>query len=306
MRCGVFYDTRRPTVLRPVLDCPESPTPNPDSPITMTSMRPISRLVGSAALFLVLSPGCTPATEITELDLPSDRPLRAAFLLVEGVYNTELMAPWDVLQHTRYHSAPHPGIEVFTVAATAEPVTTAEGLRIVPDFTLETAPPVDILVVPSAEHSRDTDREDEKMIAWVQQTGAEARFVMSLCWGAFILAEAGLLDDHACTTFPEDLRSFVEAFPELDLRVNVSFVHDGRVLTSQGGARSYDVAMYLVDLLFGEDVARGIGSGLLIEWPPAPETRVPFVSDPRMTRDSHARRHQDSSQSNNKDERPPQ
>lgn len=244
------------------------------------------RLAGVLTLALLGSPGCMPSAELPELDLPVDRPLRAGFLLVNGVYNTELMAPWDVFQHTRYHSAPHPGIEVFTVSATAEPVTTAEGLRIVPDFTFDTAPPLDILVVPSAQHSRDTDRTDKEMIAWVRQAGSEARFVMSLCWGAFILAEAGLLDDHACTTFPEDLRTFVEAFPELDLRVNVSFVHDGGVLTSQGGARSYDVAMYLVDLLFGKQVAQGIGAGLLIEWPPPPENRYPFVSDPRMTRDS--------------------
>ncbi len=210
--------------------------------------------------------------------------MRAGFLLIDGVYNTELMAPWDVFQHTRYHSAPHPGIEVFTVARSSQPVSTAEGLRIVPDFTFESAPPVDILVVPSAEHSRDADRQDEAVIAWVRQVGSQARFVMSLCWGAFVLAEAGLLDDHACTTFPEDLRSFAEAFPHLDLRVNVSFVHDGNVLTSQGGARSYDVAMYLVDLIFGETVARAVGKGLLIEWPTPEELRYPFVSDPLMSR----------------------
>lgn len=244
------------------------------------------RMASAGLLALLASPGCTPADELPELELPAERALKAGFLLVEGVYNTELMAPWDVFQHTRYHSSPHPGIEVFTVAATADPVLTAEGLRILPDYTFDTAPPLDILVVPSAEHSRGTDRDNEAMIGWVRAAGSEARFVMSLCWGAFILAEAGLLDGHACTTFPEDLRTFVEAFPELDLRVNVSFVHDGKVLTSQGGARSYDVAMYLVDRLFGKAVAQGIGQGLLIDWPPSATDRVPFISDPRLTRGS--------------------
>lgn len=262
------------------------------------------RLPGVLALVLLVSPGCGRATVLPELDLPPDRPLRAGFLLVDGVYNTELMAPWDVFQHTRYHADPHPGIEVFTVAATLAPVTTAEGLRILPDHTFASAPSLDILVVPSAENSRDSDRENEEMINWVRQAGSEARFVMSLCWGAFILAEAGLLDDHVCTTFPEDLRFFVEAFPDLDLRINVSFVHDGRVLTSQGGARSYDVAMYLVDLLFGEQVARGIGSGLLIEWPPAPENRYPFVSDPRLMRGSQERQQDVPAQSTDLDESP--
>ena len=222
--------------------------------------------------------------EVPELQVPTDRPLRAGFLLVDGVYNTELMAPWDVFQHTQYHSAPLPGIEVLTIAQQDGPVTTAEGLTIIPDHSFATAPPLDILVVPSAEHSRDSDRTNEELIAWVRQAGAQARFVVSLCWGAFILAEAGLLDNHACTTFPGDFRSFAETFPDLDLRVNVSFVHDGGVLTSQGGTRSYDVAMYLVDLIFGELVAQGVGAGLLIDWPTPPDLRYPFVSDPRVTR----------------------
>lgn len=230
--------------------------------------------------------GSLAATEIPDLELSNDRPVRAGFLLVEGVYNTELMAPWDVFQHTRYHSSPHPGIEVMTIAQEKTPITTAEGLTIAPDHSFATAPPLDILVVPSAEHSRDSDRTNAELIAWVKTAGSEAKFVVSLCWGAFILAEAGLLDNHACTTFPGELQFFAETYPDLDLRINVSFVHDGGVLTSQGGIRSYDVAMYLVDLLFGEEVAKGVGSGLLIEWPTPPELRFPFVSDPRMTRKS--------------------
>ena len=228
------------------------------------------------------------AAAAVPFELPNDRPLRAGFLLVDGVYNTELMAPWDVLQHTIYHTDPHPGIEVFTVAQSSAPVTTAEGLSIVPDFTFETAPDIDILVVPSANHSRDDDRSNEKLISWVRRVGNEARFVVSLCWGAFILAEAGLLDDHACTTFPGDYDSFARAFPDLDLRINASFVHDGKILTSQGGVRSYDVAMYLVELLFGEAAARGIGGGLLIDWPMDPARGETFISDPSMVRQSTA------------------
>lgn len=230
-------------------------------------------------LALVAGLASSPGAVVAADTLPGDRPLRAGFLIVDGVYNTELMAPWDVFQHTVYHSAPHPGIEVFTVAPEDRPITTAEGLKIVPDHTFETAPELDILVVPSAEHSRDDHRKDERLIAWVSQAGSGARFIVSLCWGAFILAEAGLLDGHACTTFPGDYQSFAEAFPTLDVKVNASFVHDGKVLTSQGGARSYDVAIYLVDLIFGERVAQGVGSGLLIDWPWSESTRPAYVTD---------------------------
>ncbi len=111
----------------------------------------------------------------------------------------------------------------------------------------------------------------------MRETGGKAFYVMSLCDGAFVLAAAGLLDGVACTTFPGDQDRFAEMFPHLDLKRGVSFVHDGKALTSEGGARSFDVAMYLADLLYGEKVAQGIGRGLLIPWPPAAGTMPALV-----------------------------
>lgn len=246
-------------------------------------------LLASTALLLFLAVGSAELlrAEATPASLPltssEDPPIRAGFLIVDGVYNTELTAPFDVFQHTAAHAGSASGIEVFTVSPHGQQVTTAEGLRILPDYSFETAPPIDILVVPSGEHSREGDRQNRELIEWVRRTGSEARFVVSLCWGAFILAEAGLLDGLSSTTFPGDYQRFAETFPEVDLRINVTFVHDGRVLTSEGGARSYDVAMYLVDLLFGEEITRAIGQGLLIPWPPSGGERPAYVTDPGMS-----------------------
>ncbi|NJL28060.1 MAG: glutamine amidotransferase [Thermoanaerobaculia bacterium] len=213
-------------------------------------------------------------------DLPADRPLTAGFLIVDGVYNSELMAPYDVLQHTIFHTKPRPGIEVFTVSPDGAAVTTFEGLKIVPHYSFASAPPIDVLVVPSAEHSMDSDLENEAMIGWVREVGAKARVVLSLCDGAFVLAKAGLLEGRAVTTFPGDQDRFAEMFPHLDLRREVSFVHDGSALTSQGGAKSYDPAMYLVDHLYGEKVAQGVGRGLIIPWPPTAAAMPAVVVHP--------------------------
>lgn len=200
-------------------------------------------------------------------ELPRDRPLRAGFLVVHGVYNSELMAPYDILQHTKFHT--EPAIEVFTVSPMGEPVITFEGLTLTPHYGFDDHPEIDILVVPSAEGSMDADLRNRTMMEWVREVGGKASYVMSLCDGAFVLAEAGLLEGRSSTTFPGDQDQFAESFPELDLVRGVSFVHDGPAMTSQGGARSYDVAMYLVDHLYGEEVARGVGRGLVIDWPPA-------------------------------------
>lgn len=197
--------------------------------------------------------------------MPSQQ-LNAAFLVVDGVYNTELVAPMDVLQHTVFHD--EHGINVFTVSASTTPITTFEGLKIIPDYSFEndSLPVIDILIVPSARHSMDSDLENEKLIEFVRKSGKQASFVMSLCDGAFVLAKAGLLEMHQCTTFPGDVEKFKSAFPQLNVHEGISFVHDRKMITSAGGAKSYDPALYLVELLYGKKAADGIGKGLVIDW----------------------------------------
>jgi len=187
------------------------------------------------------------------------------------------MAPYDILHHTPFHTKPDPGIEVFTVSPTGESVITFEGLTVTPDYGFDDHPEIDILVVPSAEGSMDADLRNRRMMDWVREVGGKARYVVSLCDGAFVLASAGLLDGRRVTTFPGDQDRFAETFPDLDLVRGVSFVHDGPVLTSQGGARSYDVAMHLVDHIFGQTVTRGVGRGLIIDWPPPPTLHAEIV-----------------------------
>jgi transcriptional regulator GlxA family with amidase domain len=224
----------------------------------------------SPLLALVLV--CVAGVRTEAAEVPADRSLQVAFLVVDGGYNSELIAPYDILHHTVFHT--EPGMELFTVSPTGAAITTFEGLTIEAHHSFESAPPIDVLVVPSAKHSMDSDLQNEAMMAWVREVGASAMYVVSLCDGAFVLASAGLLDDVASTTFPGDVDRYIAAFPHLDVRRDVSFVHDGRMLTSQGGARSYDVAMYLVDHIYGEAVARGVGGGLVITWPPVAGTML--------------------------------
>ena len=227
--------------------------------------RPLLSFFVSILLAAGLAPVAAPA-----VDLPADRPLRAGFLIVDGVYNTELTAPYDIFNHSIY--AVQPGIETFTVSPDGKIITTAEGLRIVPDHSFATAPPIDILVVPSADGSREKDLQNRAMIDWVRRVGSEARYVISLCWGAFVLAEAGLLDGLAATTFPGDRDLLEKRHSKIEVQREVSFVHHGKALTSAGGAKSFEVALYLVDHLYGEPVAQRVAGGLVIDWPPEPGT----------------------------------
>ncbi len=190
-----------------------------------------------------------------------------AFLIMNGTFNTELTAPYDIFQHTIFRKNIK-AMNVFTVADTDEAITTFEGLRIIPDYNYlkDSLPKIDILVVPSAEHHLDSDLENEAMINFVKQVDRDALFITSHCDGAFVLAKAGLLENSVSTTFPSDIDKMRETFPSLDIRKEVLFVHDGKYITSAGGAKSFEAALYLCEILYGEEVAQSLAGGLVIDW----------------------------------------
>lgn len=190
-----------------------------------------------------------------------------AFLIMDGTYNTELTAPFDIFQHTVFRDSIK-AMNVFTVANTDAPITTFEGMRILPDYNYlnDNLPTIDILVVPSAEHHLDSDLEDEAMLNFIKKVDSQAQFVTSHCDGAFVLAEAELLDNHVSTTFPSDIDAMKERFPKLDIRKDVLFVHDGKYITSAGGAKSFEAALYLCEFLYGKEIAESLANGLVIDW----------------------------------------
>ncbi|KOY51106.1 DJ-1/PfpI family protein [Polaribacter dokdonensis] len=190
-----------------------------------------------------------------------------AFLIMDGTFNTEFTAPFDIFQHTKYRENIK-AMNVFTVANTKEPITTFEGVRILPDFNYltDSLPKIDILVVPSAEHHLDTDLEDTAMLYFIKKVDEEALYITSHCDGAFVLAKAGLLNEAVSTTFPSDIDKMRTLFPLLDIRKDVLFVHDDKYITSAGGAKSFEAALYLSELLYGKEIAQSLAGGLVIDW----------------------------------------
>lgn len=200
------------------------------------------------------------------LQLAKDR-YNVAFLIMDGVYNTELTAPYDIFQHTIFRDSIK-AMNTFLVANTLHPITSFEGIRLLPDYDYLTddLPPIDILVVPSAEHHLDTDLEDEAMLDFVRKVDKTAKYMTSHCDGAFVLAKAGVLDQAVSTTFPSDIDKYKKMFPHLDVRSDVLFVHDGKYITSAGGAKSFEAALYLAEILYGKKIAQSLAGGLVIDW----------------------------------------
>lgn len=220
-----------------------------------------------AGLFLLVLISCSEQEVIVHYpdQLPKDT-LNVGFLIVDGVYNTEFTAAYDIFHHTKFREG-IPPMRVFSICDSGAVVRTFEGIRVIPDYSIgSTHPRIDILAIPSAEHHLDTDLENEVLIEWIEKTGTQAQYVISFCDGAFPVAQAGLLNGLRCTTFPGDIAPFRKMFPALDIYENVLWVHDGKVITSSGGAKSFEPALYLCEVLYGPKVAQEIAKGMVIDW----------------------------------------
>ena len=125
--------------------------------------------------------------------------LNAGFVCVDKVYNSELMAPYDILQHTVYRDSNN-YIRCFIVTPDGQPFITSEGLNITPHYSFEDCPPIDILVIPSTENSMSSDLEDKILMDWLKEKIVFATTVITLCDGAFPLAATGALDNRVHMT----------------------------------------------------------------------------------------------------------
>lgn len=193
--------------------------------------------------------------------------LVVGILALPGVYNTELVAPIDVFDHVRFHSQPRPGMKVLVIAPARSPIRTFEGVTVMPDFGLDDAPRLDVLVIPSAEGNMSRDSKDAALLAKVRHRVEQASLVLTLCDGAFVLAATGALEGRTATTFPADRDAFANAFPKIRVARDVSWVRDGKFVTSAGGVESFHAALSVVETLYGLEVAEGVAKGIVLDWP---------------------------------------
>ena len=161
-----------------------------------------------------------------------------------------------------------PAYQIRTASLDGRPVRTSSGLRLAPDESLrrheslrqdEGGP--DVLLVPGGEGTRDADPD---LVAWLSTHGPRARRLVSVCTGAFLLAEAGLLDRRRVTTHWAYCATLAARFPEITVDPDPIFVTDGHVTTSAGVTAGIDLALALVEDDLGRDAALDIARHLVV------------------------------------------
>jgi transcriptional regulator GlxA family with amidase domain len=173
---------------------------------------------------------------------------------------------WQSGRHDSSGSTRGPGgpaYRIRTASLDGGPVRTSSGLRLAPDQALNdpalTAP--DVLLVPGGEGTRPADPD---LVAWLRTHGPRARTLVSVCTGAFLLAEAGLLDRRRVTTHWAYCGTLAARFPEITVDPEPIFVTDGHVTTSAGVTAGIDLALALTEDDLGRDAALDIARHLVV------------------------------------------
>lgn len=151
----------------------------------------------------------------------------------------------------------------FTVAESMEPVNAAAGLKFLPDYTLESAPHIDVLVVPGGQGTR-REIDNPAMIEWIKGIAGSAELTTSVCTGSFLLGKAGLLEGGSVTTHWGSIERMRETFPGVEVLQDVRFVDDGAIVSSAGVSAGIDMSLHVIERLCGVDAAQS--SARLMEY----------------------------------------
>jgi transcriptional regulator GlxA family with amidase domain len=203
--------------------------------------------------------------------------LTTGILIFDEVEVLDFCGPFEVFSVTRLsvprqREEPSP-FDVFTVAETAAPITTTGKLRVLPQHSFETCPPLDLLVVPGGWGTRH-EVDNAHVIEWIARQANRAKLTTSVCTGSFLLAKAGLLADKRATTHWASLDRMRTTFPDVTVEDGLHWVEDGTVLTSAGIAAGIDLALIVVAKCFGKPVARATAKHMEYPFPESAARRV--------------------------------
>jgi transcriptional regulator GlxA family with amidase domain len=183
---------------------------------------------------------------------------RIAVLALDSVVAFDLSVPAQIFGHDDERER----YELRVCGAAPGPVATSTGFSILAEHGAEAIAWADTVVVPGV-GDRTARRPDEALDA-LRAADARGARIVSICTGAFVLAEAGLLDGRRAATHWRDAPALAERFPSVEVDSNVLWVDEGRVLTSAGVAAGIDLCLHLVRQDLGTEHANRIARRMVV------------------------------------------
>ncbi|MFF0050976.1 GlxA family transcriptional regulator [Streptomyces sp. NPDC005498] len=180
-------------------------------------------------------------------------------VLFDGVQSLDVTGPMEVFAGAARF--PDVTYDLRTASLDGAPVRTSVGLTLVPDGSLADAEPPHTLLVPGGQGTR---APDPALVDWLRVHAPHAERLVSVCTGALLLAEAGLLDGHRATTHWVVAEHLARTYPAVEVDPDPIFVRDGKLATSAGVTAGIDLSLALVEEDFGRQIALTVARHLVV------------------------------------------
>jgi len=200
------------------------------------------------------------AAAANKLVAPAHGKIPVAFIIGRVTETIDVVGPWEV-----FHSVLNPSrgatmedmevFQLYTVSDSTKPVRLTGGMQVIPDYTFANAPEPKVVVVPATTSS-------PEMLDWIRKMTKRSDVVMSVCVGAYHLAEAGVLSGKQATTMDGAYADIQKKYPDVHFLLNRRWVQsDPVIFTSGATGAGIDLALHIVELYFGRETAeRAAGS----------------------------------------------
>jgi transcriptional regulator GlxA family with amidase domain len=177
--------------------------------------------------------------------------VNVAFVISDSVNVIDFAGPWEVFADVMTNEGDnmHHLMHAYTVAADRKPIN-SRGVVMIAQYTFDDAPQPDIVVIPAQSGS-------PALVEWLRKQNARKAMLLSVCTGASILAESGLIDGHPATSHHEALEYFAKQYPKVKWLPGERYVHSTDNIYTAGGLTSgIDLALHIVELKFGRAMAQ--------------------------------------------------
>ncbi|MEX2081299.1 MAG: DJ-1/PfpI family protein [Dehalococcoidia bacterium] len=156
-------------------------------------------------------------------------------------------------------------VEVTAVAETAGPVRSAQGTSTVAEVAFAAAHQFDLLLIPGGWATRE-EHKNPAMLEFVKREADGAELLMTVCTGTMIPAAAGLLDGHKATTNKMAFAEVAAAGPKVEWVKQARWVEDGKFVTASGVSAGIDMALAVVQRLWGQELAERLATATEYDW----------------------------------------
>lgn len=183
-----------------------------------------------------------------------DNCVKVGIFVFNEVEVLDFAGPFEVFSLTK--NGDEKLFEVIVIGETNEPISARNGLKIIPTALFKDNLNLDILIIPGGYGAEETEIKNKIVIDWITAQQKKIKILASVCTGALLLAECGILDNKKATTHWMDIDRLEQDYPKIEVVRNTKFVDEGEIITSGGIAAGINMSFHIVSRLFGTEIAK--------------------------------------------------